>query len=86
MLATTSCAGCAPSCRGAREVAEREAAARFADEIGLVQQANAERDAALAELAAARAAGYAPPPAAEARRAPPRERARSAAPGRRSCG
>ena len=68
-----------------REVAEREAAARF-ETIGLVQQANAERDAALAELAAARAAGYAPPPAAEARRAPPRERARSAAPGRRSCG
>ena len=67
-----------------REVAEREAAARF-ETIGLVQQANAERDAALAELAAARAAGYAPP-AAEARRAPPRERARSAAPGRRSCG
>ena len=68
-----------------REVAEREAAARF-ETIGLVQQANAERDAALAELAAARAAGYAPPPAAEARRVPPRERARSAAPGRRSCG
>ena len=57
-----------------REVAEREAAARF-ETIGLVQQANAERDAALAELAAARAAGYAPPPAAEARRAP-RARAR----------
>ena len=67
-----------------REVAEREAAARF-ETIGLVQQANAERDAA-SPSSPPRA-----PPAARRRPPPRRARAaaralRGAAPGRRSCG